>query len=79
MKPPAMVRFFINISWFTPSAKLVWNSSAVRMVKPAVNSATVRVRKPNRIARPPPNSSRMVSGSKKPGTPIDCMYCWVPA
>ena len=53
-KPPAMVRFFMNIREFTPSAKLLWKMNAVSTVKPAVNSAVVRVRKPNRTARPPP-------------------------
>ncbi|SAJ09964.1 Uncharacterised protein [Enterobacter cloacae] len=65
----------MNIREFTPSAKLLWKMNAVSRVKPAVNSAVVRVRKPNSTARPPPNSSRMVSGSRNPGTPIASIYC----
>ena len=72
-KPPAMDRFFMNIIWFTPCAKSVWKISAVRMVKMAVISAVVRVKKPNRIARPPPNSNKIVSGRKKLGTPMEVM------
>lgn len=46
-----MVRFFMNIREFTPSAKLLWKMNAVSTVKPAVNSAVVRVRKPNSTAK----------------------------
>ena len=42
-------------------------------------SAIQRVKAPAAMARPPPSSSAITSGSSAPGTPAASMYCWVPA
>ncbi len=78
-KPPAMATFFQKWIAWAASPRLPWNSAAEASEKAAIASAIQRVNAPPRMARPPPSSSAITSGSRPPGTPMASMYCWVAA
>jgi hypothetical protein len=73
-----MVRFFMNIREFTPSAKLLWKMNAVSSEACGKQrGGTGQEAEQNRQAAA--ELKQNGQWQQEPGTPMASIYCWVPA